>query len=65
MCKPNFIPTRHPEKLEDLNFDINVMSIDSHQIHDSHLSLITVAGLQHYVFTSELKEFVNLPRYDG
>lgn len=64
MSKPNFIRTRHPEHLDDLKFDVNVMFIESHQPHDSNLSLITVSGLQHYVFTAELKEFVNLPVND-
>lgn len=59
--KPNFIRTRHPDNVENLHFDVNVMFIESHEKHDSHLSLIIVSGRQHYVFTSELKELINLP----
>lgn len=63
--KPNFIRTRHPDSVQDMNFDVNVMFIESHELHDSSLSLIIVSGRQHFVFTSELKELVNLPDRRG
>lgn len=63
--RPNFIRTRHPETVANLHFDVNVMFIESHELHDSHLSLIIVSGRQHFVFTSELKELVNLPDDSG
>ena len=63
--KPNFIRTRHPDSVQNMHFDVNVMFIESHEIHNSHLSLIIVSGRQHFVFTSELKELVNLPDDSG
>lgn len=63
--KPNFIRTRHPDSVQNMNFDVNVMFIESHELHNSHLSLIIVSGRQHFVFTSELKELVNLPDDSG
>lgn len=63
--KPTFIRTRHPNSVEDQNFDVNVMFIESHEKHDSHLSLITVSGRQHYVFTSELRDMASLPDHRG
>ena len=59
--KPNFIQTIDKESMKPLPLDINVMFIESREPVDSHLSQVTVSGRQHYVFTSELKEFVNLP----
>lgn len=59
--KPNFLRTVDPDNFKDANFDVNVMSISSRQTLDTHLSLIVVDGREHHVFTSELKELVNLP----
>lgn len=63
--KPNFIRTVHPDDVRDLNFDINVMFIVSHEPYDSNLSKITVSGCQHFVFTSELRDMVSLPDHRG
>jgi hypothetical protein len=59
--KPNFLRTVDPKNFNNANFDVNVMSISSRQRLDSNLSLIVVDGREHHVYTSELKELVNLP----
>lgn len=59
--KPNFIRTVDKESMKELPFDINVMFIESREPVDGHLSEVVVSGRKHYVFTSELKEFVSLP----
>lgn len=63
--RPNFIRTVHPDDVRDLKFDVNVMFIENHQTHDSNLSIITVSGCQHFVFTLELRDMVSLPEHRG
>jgi hypothetical protein len=59
--KPLFIRTIDPEHFNDLDFDVSVIHISSRQKYSSDISMITVDGRQHYVFTAELKEVVSLP----
>lgn len=59
--KPNFIQTVDKDSMDTLPFDINVMFIESREPVDGHLSKVIVSGREHYVFTAELKDFVNLP----
>jgi len=59
--KPNFIQTIDKESMNRLPIDINVNFIESCESFDCHLSLVIVSGREHYVYTNELKDFVNLP----
>jgi hypothetical protein len=59
--KPNFIRTIDYKTFENAHFDVNVMFISSRKPVDGQVSIIVVDGIEHHVFTSELKEFVSLP----
>lgn len=63
--KPNFLRTVDPKTFENAHFDVNVMCISSRRPIDSQISIIVVDGIEHHVYTSELRDMVNLPENRG